>query len=144
MKDTKCSKRRKILMTARRICVIAAFAAAGICYVSCGEEGEAVFVREADGAMSVQEENGKEEGPGERNLSKPEQEALTSDSVKININTAGEAELTTLKGIGPAKAQKIIGFRAEHGVFKSIDELMLVPGIKEGTFSKIKDCITVG
>ena len=70
-------------------------------------------------------------------------EALTTENTRVNINTAGEEELTTLKGIGPAKARKIIEFRTGCGGFKSTEELMLVPGIKEATFSKIKDDITV-
>ena len=68
---------------------------------------------------------------------------MTTENIKININTAGEEELTALKGIGPAKAKKIIEFRNKNGGFKSVEELMLVPGIKEGTFSKIKEDISV-
>lgn len=62
-------------------------------------------------------------------------------SGRININTATKAELCTLTGIGPAKADKIISFREERGGFEKIEELMQVPGIKEGTFNKIRDKI---
>ncbi len=70
-------------------------------------------------------------------------ETLTTVNLKININKADEQELTTLNGIGPAKARGIISFRNEHGEFSCIEDLMLVPGIKEGTFGRIKDSITV-
>lgn len=61
----------------------------------------------------------------------------------ININTAEKDELCTLKGIGTSKADRIIEYREKNGGFKTIEEIMRVPGIKEGTFLKIKDCITV-
>jgi comEA protein len=83
------------------------------------------------------------ERPNDVGTGQEKEEALTTENIKININTAGEEELTALNGIGPAKAKKIIEFRNKNGGFKSIEELMLVPGIKEGTFSKIKEDISV-
>jgi competence protein ComEA len=61
---------------------------------------------------------------------------------KVNINTASQEELDVLPGIGPTRAKAIIDYRAEHGNFKSIDEIKNVKGIKEGEFSKIQDKIT--
>lgn len=72
-----------------------------------------------------------------------DEEVLTSQNKKVNINKADEATLTTLKGIGPSKAQKIISYREEHGTFGSIEDIMKVPGIKEATFNKFKEEITV-
>lgn len=63
---------------------------------------------------------------------------------KININTADEAQLTTLTGIGATRAQAIIAYREENGPFAAIEDIMNVQGIKEGTFAKIKDEIVVG
>ena len=63
---------------------------------------------------------------------------------KININTADEAQLTTLTGIGATRAQAIIAYREENGPFVAIEDIMNVQGIKEGTFAKIKDEIVVG
>ncbi len=62
---------------------------------------------------------------------------------KVNINTAGKEELMTLTGIGEAKAQSILDYREEHGRFGSIEDLMLIEGIKEGVFNKIKEDITI-
>ncbi len=62
---------------------------------------------------------------------------------KVNINTAGVEELTVLSGIGEAKASAIVTYREEHGPFGSIEEIMQVSGIAEGTFAKIKDDITI-
>lgn len=66
-----------------------------------------------------------------------------STSPLININTASQAELESLPGIGPVLARRIIEFRQTHGPFNSIEELKKVPGIGEATFSRIKDYITV-
>lgn len=62
---------------------------------------------------------------------------------KININSAGESDLTTIPGIGPAKAKQIIEYREEHGRFAQISDIMNISGIKEATYNKIKNYITV-
>ncbi len=63
------------------------------------------------------------------------------DDGLVNINKASEEELTSLPGIGSSKASDIINYREEHGFYNSIEELMNIPGIKEGVFNKIKDKI---
>ena len=62
----------------------------------------------------------------------------------IDINTADAGTLTNIPGIGPAKAEAIIEFRQANGPFASIEDIMLVPGIKRGTFDKIKAYIEAG
>lgn len=62
---------------------------------------------------------------------------------KVNLNTAGKEELMTLTGIGEKKAEAILSYRDANGGFRSIDELMQVEGIKEGTFEKIKEDIII-
>lgn len=64
-------------------------------------------------------------------------------SEKININKAEKDELMTLTGIGPSKAQAILDYRNENGLFLSIDELTQVPGIGEKTLDKLRNYITV-
>lgn len=66
-----------------------------------------------------------------------------SEDAKVNLNTADADALMTLSGIGEAKAEAILAYREEHGGFSSIEEIMNVSGIKESTFSKIKDKISV-
>ena len=68
----------------------------------------------------------------------------TGDASRIDLNTADVGQLSTLSGIGQSKAESIIAYREEHGGFTSIEEIMNVEGIKEGTFSKIKDKISAG
>lgn len=59
--------------------------------------------------------------------------AQQNQEEKINLNTATEAELQTISGIGAKKAQEIIRFRDEQGPFKTVEELKNVPGIGEKT-----------
>lgn len=72
-----------------------------------------------------------------------EAETGWQEETRINLNTADLAELQTLSGIGEAKAQAILAYREENGSFSSVEDLMNVPGIKEGTFLKIKDQLSV-
>ena len=62
---------------------------------------------------------------------------------KVNINSADRQTLMTLPGIGQSKADKIIAYREANGGFSSIEDIMLVGGIKEGMFNKIKESICV-
>lgn len=62
---------------------------------------------------------------------------------RIDINTASEAELCGIPGIGATRAAAIVAYRQERGGFSSIEEIMNVSGIKEGTYAKIKDSIKV-
>lgn len=71
-----------------------------------------------------------------------EQSEGTKQSL-VNINTADAAQLCTLPGIGETRAEGILQYRREHGPFSRIEDIMQVSGIKESSFQKIKDYITV-
>ena len=66
-------------------------------------------------------------------------EPATTTYGKVNLNTASREELEALPEIGPVKAQAIIDARP----FSSVEDVMRVKGIKEGTFEAIRDKITV-
>ena len=65
------------------------------------------------------------------------------ENSKVNINNATKEMLTSLSGIGDAKAQKIIDYRNENGLFKSIEDIKNVTGISEKLFEQIKEFITI-
>ena len=66
-----------------------------------------------------------------------------TESTLININTATEAELMSLTGIGESKAKAIISYRQENGNFATIEDIKNVTGIGDSIFEKIKNDITV-
>lgn len=61
----------------------------------------------------------------------------------VNINTADEQTLLGLTGIGEVRAKSIITYRNEHGPFQTIEDIMKVSGIKQSSYEKFKDEITV-
>ncbi|MEE1085591.1 MAG: ComEA family DNA-binding protein [Schaedlerella sp.] len=67
---------------------------------------------------------------------------ITEDG-KVDLNLATKEDLMTLDGIGESRAESILAYRQNNGVFQCIEDLMKVDGIKEGVFQKIKDSITV-
>lgn len=67
----------------------------------------------------------------------------TKKDNKININTATQAELEEITGIGPSLAQKIIEYRESNGKFKDIEELKNVSGIGDKKFESMKSQITI-
>jgi comEA protein len=62
---------------------------------------------------------------------------------QVNINTATQAELEKLPGVGPSLASRILEYRTKNGGFKKIEDLMNVKGIGEKSFLKLKPQITV-
>lgn len=69
--------------------------------------------------------------------------SAVSAASKVNINTANATELDTIPEVGPSTAAKIIAYREANGPFVVIEDIMKVSGIKEATFVKMKDFITV-
>lgn len=68
----------------------------------------------------------------------------TYDGTLVNVNTAGEEELTTLPGIGPAKAAAIVAYRTENGPFTSLEELDNVKGISSRMVTSWTGLATTG
>ena len=62
----------------------------------------------------------------------------------VNLNSADADALTTLDGVGTAKAEAIIAYRTEHGPFESVDQLTEVQGFGPKTLEQNRDRLTVG
>ena len=58
---------------------------------------------------------------------------------KVNINTAGVKELTTLSGIRPKVAERIVAYREAHGPFKKPEDLKKVDGVGKAMFERNRE-----
>jgi comEA protein len=65
----------------------------------------------------------------------------TAVAKTVNINTASKTELCSLPGIGDVMAQRIISYRDEHGLFKTVTDLMKVKGIGKKKFERLSPYI---
>ncbi len=68
--------------------------------------------------------------------------AVAAEGV-VNINTADAAALSLLPGVGPSTAGRIVEFRTENGEFESPTDLMLVRGIGERSFERMRPYVAV-
>ncbi len=69
----------------------------------------------------------------------PEASVVSPQRSQVNVNTAGVQELTTLPGIGPALAERIVALRKESGPFRRAEDLLAVRGIGPKLLDKIRD-----
>lgn len=76
-------------------------------------------------------------------IDSPATTGATNTPSLVNINSATEAELQSLPGVGEATASAIVQDRQNLGEFSSIEDIMRVSGIGEKKFSKIKELICV-
>jgi competence protein ComEA len=61
----------------------------------------------------------------------------------ININTAGVGELTRIPHVGEKLAAKIVEHRELNGPFRRVEHLMLIQGISDKRFRKIRPLVRV-
>lgn len=69
--------------------------------------------------------------------------AQAQDGAKVNINTADEAELQRLPGVGEATARAIVEDRRNNGAFSTPEDLMRVSGIGEKKFERMRSMVCV-
>ncbi|HLV49524.1 MAG TPA: helix-hairpin-helix domain-containing protein [Erysipelothrix sp.] len=68
---------------------------------------------------------------------------LKTDTPCISINSADLETLTLLKGVGPSIAKRIVDYRAVHGLFQNVEEIMEVKGIGIKTFEKMQEQLCI-
>lgn len=78
----------------------------------------------------------------------PRQKEAASDEIAevvfpVNINTADQATLQLLPGIGEVYAKRIIEYREQHGGFRKTEELLNIKGIGERRFERLRPVVTL-
>ncbi len=66
-----------------------------------------------------------------------------SANAPLNLNTASEAELITLPGVGPAKAKAILAFREARGRFQSVSQLLRIKGFGRAMLVRLRPLVVV-
>ena len=61
----------------------------------------------------------------------------------VDLNRATVDDLDRLPGIGPVLARRIVEHRDRHGPFRTVDELLGVPGIGERSLERLKPFVRV-
>lgn len=107
-------------------------------------DGQQVYVYSEDDYQKHIETGGQVALPGNLSgLSVASGGTVGSGGNLVNINTAEQAQLETLPGIGPSLAGRIIDYRNSNGRFMSTEEIMNVSGIGEKRYEDLKDRISV-
>jgi competence protein ComEA len=68
---------------------------------------------------------------------------VATAAAPVNLNTATQAQLESLPGVGVKAAERILEYRQKNGNFKKVEDLMNVKGIGEKSFLKLKPLLTV-
>jgi competence protein ComEA len=69
--------------------------------------------------------------------------AVVVEGSRVLLNTAGEAELISLPGIGPVLARRIIAHRQRDGPYQRLEDLLQVEGIGPKLLERIRPLVTV-
>jgi competence protein ComEA len=64
-----------------------------------------------------------------------------SSSGLVHLNSADVTALDALPGVGPATAQRILDWRDAHGGFKTVNDLLEVPGIGPAKLEALRDFV---
>ena len=91
--------------------------------------------------LHSKQEGGVTEGNSEKGKSS-NTSSSNSKQGTVNINTATLEELQTIKGIGKKKAEAIVQYRKEHGVFRTKEDLLQVKGIGKKALEVIESQVT--
>lgn len=62
----------------------------------------------------------------------------------VDVNSATQAQLEDVKGLGPVKAKAIVDYRQKNGPFKTLDDLDKVDGFGRKSIDKLRAELSVG
>lgn len=97
----------------------------------------------ADGEQIVVPVQGQAPAPASAGAAASAGGPASPGGAPVDLNSGSAEDLDTLPGVGPATAAKIIADRTENGPFRSVEDLMRVPGIGAKRFETLKDLVTV-
>lgn len=83
-------------------------------------------------------------GSGAAPAAMPDSGPAPSVGPTVDLNTATEADLETLNGIGPVLAAEIVAWRTTNGRFAAVEDLLDVSGIGESTLEGLREQVHVG
>ena len=67
--------------------------------------------------------------------------ATVGSDAKVNVNTASAKELSTLAGVGPRLAERIVTYRDTHGPFKKPEDVRKVEGVGKALWERNRERI---
>ncbi len=67
----------------------------------------------------------------------PHHNEVLKESLRVNLNSADLAALQKIAGIGPKKAQAIIDYRTQNGVFRKVSDLEKIKGFSKKVVARI-------
>jgi competence protein ComEA len=67
----------------------------------------------------------------------------TAGSGPVDLNTATAEQLEALPGVGPATSKAILSYRSSHGRFRSVTELLDVPGIGPAKLEALRPLVKI-
>ena len=142
-KSMKCIKRIRPVLIGVSVFLCSCLTGCSLSFCGIGTpKEEFVFYCDTEPERTEQTEKTEKTEETEQKEQELPEEQQEADA-RVNINTAGVEELMTLKGVGESRAQAIIAWRTEQGPFEKPEDIMLISGIKEGVYSRIKDQIRV-
>ncbi len=67
-----------------------------------------------------------------------------SEIAPIDINRATTEDFATLPGVGPELARRIVAHREKHGLFRRVEDLLVIRGIGRKKWRAIRPYLRVG
>ena len=95
--------------------------------------------RSTDTVRSKPSTNGRRD----RSRNNPQRRPHQHEVELLDINEANEDQFAVLPGIGRKLAKDIIQYRAQHGPYQHVDDIMKVQGVGPQKMNKIRQKLTV-